>query len=155
MGFGSILALMTALTLLAPPALAQTPRTSTMPPGTQNPALVQPQAVAPAPIQLAPPSPPIAAPGSPSSPGLSVVPGTAGGLCECLIDHDPSHPTWDKTRMHQRCLGSVDACQAACNTERFYSFIPHATFTCPGNPGEASGHIAMNLRPALLRLSAR
>jgi hypothetical protein len=107
-------------------------------------------------VQLVPPSAPIAPPpNAPTSPGALVVPGGAGGLCECLVDHDPSHPTWDKTRMHQRCLGSVDACQAACNTERFYSFIPHATYTCPGNPGDVTGHIAMNLRPALRLLGSR
>jgi hypothetical protein len=149
MGRGSIFALAATLALLAPPALAQAPGANSMPAGTQNPALAHPQPVAPAPVQLAPPSPPVAPPNAPTSPGALIVPGGAGGLCECLVDHDPSHPTWDKTRMHQRCLGSVDACQAACNTEQFYSFIPHATYTCPGNPGEPTGHIAMNMRPAL------
>jgi hypothetical protein len=156
MGRGSIFALAATLTLLAQPALAQTPGASSMPAGTQNPALAQPQLVAPAPVQLAPPPRPAAPPPStPTSPGALIVPGAAGGLCECLVDHDPSHPVYDKTRMHQRCLGSADACQAACNTERFYSFIPHATYTCPGNPGDATGHIAMNMRPALRLLGGR
>jgi hypothetical protein len=158
MGRGSILALTAILALLPQPGFAQTPGASSRPAGTQNPAVVQPQLVTPAPVQLAPPAPPIAVPPggpTPNSHGALVVPGGAGGLCECLIDHDPAHPTWDKTRMHQRCLGSVDACQAACNTERFYSFVPHATYTCPSNPGEAGGHIAMNMQPVLRRLSAR
>jgi hypothetical protein len=156
MGRGLILALAATLALLAQPALAQTPAARSMPAGTQNPALAQPQLVAPAPVQLVPPSPPITPPPSaPTSPGALIVPGGAGGLCECLIDHDPSHPTWDKTRMQQRCLASADACQAVCNTERFYSFIPHATYTCPGNPGDATGHIAMNMQPAMRLLSRR
>jgi hypothetical protein len=139
---------------------AQTPSASAtppapMPPGTQNPALAQPQLVAPPPVQLVPPSEPAAPPSAPLSPGALITPGGAGGLCECLVDHDPSHPTYDKTRMTQHCLVSVDACQAACNTEQFYSFIPHATYTCPINPGDASGHIAMNMRPTFRLLGAR
>jgi hypothetical protein len=155
MGRGSIFVLVATLALLTAPALAQTPGANSMPAGTQNPALAQPQLVAPAPAQLAPPSPAVAPPSAPTSPSALITPGGAGGLCECLVDHDPSHPTWDKTRMHQRCLGSVDACQAACNTEQFYSFIPHATYTCPVNPGEATGHIAMNMQPALRLLTGR
>jgi hypothetical protein len=155
MGRGWTFVLAAALTLLALSASAQTPNANPMPPGTQNPALVQPQLVAPPPAQLVPP-PQLGGPSrSPTSSGALTVPGGAGGLCECLVDHDPSHPTYDKTRLLQRCLVSVDACQAACNSERFYSFIPHATYSCPGNPGEASGHIAMNMRPAPRLLSAR
>ena len=155
MGRGLIFALAAMLSLLVQPALAQTPGASSRPAGTQNPALAQPQPIAPAPVQLAPPSPPLASPSAPISPGALIVPGGAGGLCECLMDHDPAHPTWDQTRMHQRCLASVDACQAACNTERFYSFVPHATYTCPGSPGNATGHIAMNTQPALRLLASR
>jgi hypothetical protein len=156
MGRGSIFALAAMLTLLVLPAWAQMPSANSMPAGTQNPAVVQPQMTAPAPVRPAPPSQPAAPQATaPASPDALIGPGSAGGLCECLIDHDPSHPTWDKTRMHQRCMGSVDACRAACNTERFYSFIPHATYTCPGNPGDTTGHIAMNMRPALRLLAAR
>jgi hypothetical protein len=156
MGRGLIFAVAAMLVFVAQPLLAQSPGARSMPAGTQNPALAQPQLVAPAPVQLVPPSPPIAPPPSaPTSSGAMIIPGGAGGLCECLIDHDPSHPTWDKTRMQQRCLASADACQAACNTERFYSFIPHATYTCPGSPGEATGHIAMNMQPTLRLLARR
>jgi hypothetical protein len=155
MGREWIFALAATLTLLAQPVLAQTPSANPMPPGTQNPALAQPQLVAPPPAQLGSPPRSAAPPSGPTSPGALIVPGGAGGLCECLVDHDPSHPTYDKTKLLQRCLVSVDACQAACNTDHYYSFVPNATYTCPGNPGEASGHIAMNTRPALRLLSAR
>ncbi|HWB50994.1 MAG TPA: hypothetical protein VG651_17920 [Stellaceae bacterium] len=121
------------------PALAQTASSTTMPAGTQNPAVVQPHLVAPPELvpppapQPAPAAPPSDAPPSPSS---LIIPGGAGGLCECLINHDPSLTVFDKTKMHQTCLASAEACQALCNTPRFFSFVPHAVFTCPGRPGE-------------------
>jgi hypothetical protein len=97
-------------------------------------------------------------PGGPQpdqSPASMIVPGGAGGLCECLINHDPSIPVLDKTRIHRSCLASVDACQAACNTDHYYSFVPHAVFTCPGRPDQETGHIALNTRSAVRRLGER
>jgi hypothetical protein len=155
---------LTALAVLAlQPAFAQTP--STMPPGTQNPALAQPRLVAP-PVQLVqPPRPgpqPLPAgpqPGSPqpdaSSPSALITPGGAGGLCECLNSHALSASIFDKTRLHQRCLTSAEACQAACNTQYLFSFVPHSIFTCPVRPGEEVGHVAMNTRPSARQLGAR
>jgi hypothetical protein len=62
---------------------------------------------------------------------------------------------FDKTKMHQTCLGSPEACQAACQTDHYYSFVPHAIYTCPGPSGPATGHIAMNTRPVVRLLSRR
>jgi hypothetical protein len=140
------------------PANAQTP-SSSMPAGTQNPALAQPQLVAPPPVRLMQPAPQPGGPQpggpTPDSPnaGVLITPGGAGGLCECLNSHNLSASVFDKTKMHQVCLGSVDACQAACNTQYLFSFVPHAIYTCPGRPEE--GHVAMNAQPSVRLLSAR
>ncbi|HWD59066.1 MAG TPA: hypothetical protein VG308_12340 [Stellaceae bacterium] len=179
-----------AAMLAVQPALAQTP-SSTLPAGAQNPALQQPQLVAPpTPVLVQPPRPAAAQQGgpqpqqtaqpqlvpglqpqqtmttapastgqpgpTPTSPSALIIPGGAGGLCECLINHDPGVPPLDKTRMHQTCLASVDACQSACNSGHFYSFVPHAAWTCPGPPnGQPGGHIALLSRPAPRLLAAR
>lgn len=82
-----------------------------------------------------------------------MVPGGAGGFCECLINHDAGLSVFDKTKMHQACLANVEACQAVCNTQRFFSFIPNAVYTCPGRRDEP-GHVAMNTRPAARLLTA-
>jgi len=135
-----------------------------MPPGTQNPALVQPRLVQPPqPVLVQPPqpqaqpiAPPLAAPPpAAASPSALIIPGGAGGLCECLNSHSLSATEFDKTHLHQSCLVSADACQAACNTANLYSYVPHAIYTCPGRPGEDLGHVAMNMRPSTRRLSAR
>src|ERR1700737_5149332 len=93
------------------PALAQSPSTTTMPPGAQNPAIAQPRLVAPPPpAQLIPPPPlpaPTAGPQPDAGPSALIIPGGAGGLCECLNGHNLSASVFDKTKMHQRCLGSV------------------------------------------------
>lgn len=89
------------------------------------------------------------------APSALIGPEGAGGLCECLINHDPKLSVFDKTKMHQRCMGSPEACRAACETDRYFSFVPHAIFTCPGPSGPATGHIAMNTRPAVRLLSRR
>lgn len=188
------LSLSALLALTLRPALAQSPGAATMPPGTQNPALVQPQLVQPpgGPLsQVAPqpsgytsgPQPSTAQPSgytpgpqpsgyqpgpqpsgfqpgpTPSNPAPSALigPDGAGGLCECLINHDPNISPFDKTKMHLGCKDSPDACRAACQTDRYFSFVPHAVFSCPGPGGPATGHIALNTRPAvrLLSLSQR
>ena len=136
------------------PSFAQTP--STAPAGTQNPALAQPRLVAPpAVLTLPPPPAQAAAPARPEagSPASQIIPGGAGGLCECLISHDPHLSPLEKNRMHQSCTGSADACQAACNTQTFFSWTPHANFSCPVGPG--GNHVALNTRPSVLRLSAK
>ena len=171
------------LALTLQPAVAQSPGASTMPPGTQNPALVQPRLVQPpgGPLpQSAPqpgayqpgpqpsgyqpgPQPSAAQPGgfqpgpTPNNPAPSALigPDGAGGLCECLINHDPNVPAFDKTKMHQSCLGSPEACQATCQTDHYYSFVPHAIYTCPGPNGPMTGHIALNMRSAVRLLSRR
>lgn len=225
------LVLSAALALTLQPAVAQSPGAATMPPGTQNPALVQPRLV-PAPGgPLAPTAPqpsgyqpgpqpgsyqpgpqpsgyqpgpqpssyqpgpqPTSAPAAPQpggvqpgpqpggyppapqpssfqpgpppggyqpgptpdspSAGTLDVPGGAAGLCECLINHDPSLSVFDKTKMHQSCLGSVAACQAACQTDHYYSFVPRAIYTCPLRP-EKPGNLALNVQPAVRYLSRR
>lgn len=154
-------ALAVALVLTLRPALAQqSPGAATMPAGTQNPALVQPQLVTPYRAGPQPGSPATGAtqPGpTPNEPAPSALigPDATGGLCECLINHDPNLPPYDKTKIHRSCSPSPGACQAACNTEKYYSFVPHAIFSCPGHPGEPGSHIAMNLRPAVRYLSRR
>jgi hypothetical protein len=142
--------------LVIQPALAQTPSTSTMPAGTQNPAVAQPRLVAPPPVQLTPPPPaqPAAPPSDAASPASMIIPGGAGGLCECLINHDPALSVFDKTKMHQTCLASVEACQAVCNTPRYFSFVPHAVYTCPGRPGEEVRPVAAARDRSPLRLAA-
>ena len=92
-------------------------------------------------------------PDSPSA-GVLAVPGGAGGLCECLIGHDRSLAALDKTKMHQTCLGNVAACQAACQTDHAYSFVPHAVYTCPLQP-EKPGNVALNDQSAVRYLSHR
>ena len=154
MSLGSKLAIGAAFALMLQPALAQTPSPPSMPVGTQNPALAQPQLAAPAPVQLTP-QPPAAPQPDAASPSSMIIPGGAGGLCECLINHDASLSVFDKTKMHQACLASVDACRAACNTDHYYSFVPHAVFTCPVRPDQDTGHIAMNTRPAVRLLGPR
>jgi len=153
------LVLSTVLVLALEPAFAQStaqsPGAATMPPGAQNPAVVQPTMIPPAQLtpQPAPaqPAPPPAPAQTPESPTALITPDTAaGGLCECLINHDPHLPVYDKTKMHQRCLGSPEACQAECQTDRYFSFVPHAIYTCPGPTPPETGHIAMNSRPPLL-----
>ena len=147
------------VTLALHPALAQTPAIS-IPPCAQTPARAQPPLVAPAPVQLVPPAlqPAAPQPGGPTpdspSAGLPIIPGGAGGLCVCLVSHNLSASVFDKTKMHQTCLSSADACQAACNTQYLFSFVPHSTFTCPGRP-EETGHVAMNTSPTVRLLSAR
>jgi hypothetical protein len=144
------------LALAVQPAFAQAPITP-MPPGAQNPAVAQPRLVAPPPMLTQPGPQPTAQPAGPQpgSPSALIVPGGAGGLCECLNSHNLSAAAFDKTHLHQSCLGSVDACQAACNTQYLFSFVPHAPFTCPGRPGEELGKVAVNARPSVLLLSQR
>ena len=147
------------LALTLRPALAQMPGTSTVPAGTQNPALAQPRLNPPPagqPTQPAPEQPAAAPQRDAASRGSMIIPGGAAGLCECLVNHDPAVPVLDITKMHQTCLASVDACQAACNTDHYYSFVPHAVNTCPTRPGEETGgHIAMNTRATIWLLSRR
>jgi hypothetical protein len=156
LGFVFALAAMAALAMQ--PAFAQSSGGSTMPAGTQNPAVAQPRLVAPAELtarpQPAATSPQPAAGPQPDdpSPASMIIPGGAGGLCECLINHDPGVPMLDKNRMHQACLASVEACQAVCNSPRVYSFVPHAVYSCPGRPGEASRPVAANDR-SVVRLA--
>ena len=88
------------------------------------------------------------------APSALIGPDNAGGLCECLIDHDPNLPNYDKTKIRRSCSPSPDACQSACNTGKYYSFVPHAVFSCPGQP-EPNGHIAMNFSPAWRLLGRR
>jgi hypothetical protein len=152
-----------ALVLALRPTLAQSPGAATMPPGTQNPALVQPQMTPP--VQLTPQPiviPPAGAPqpgaaSPPSAPSALITPdgSGAGGLCECLVNHDTKLPVLDKTKMHWRCVGSPEACQQECQTDRYFSFVPHAIGTCPSPSGPAAGHIALSSRPVLLLLSRR
>lgn len=161
-------ALAAALTLALQSAFAQTSGTSSMPPGTQNPALAQPRLVQPP--QLVQPYQPGPQPGAPApsagvqpfqpgpqpgqpAPSALIGPGGAGGLCECLNSHVLSAEAFDKTHLHQSCLASADACQTSCNTQNLYSFVPHAIYTCPGRPEE--GHIAMNTRRSTRLLGAR
>ena len=160
LGFVFALAAVAALTVL--PAFAQSPGGSTMPAGTQNPAVAQPRLVAPPelmarPQPIAPSSLPAAAGPQPDepSPASMIIPGGAGGLCECLINHDPSVPALDKNRMHQACLASVEACQAVCNSPRVYSFVPHAVYSCPGRPGEESRPVAANNRSVVRLVASR
>jgi hypothetical protein len=142
------------------PALAQSPGASMMPIGAQNPAVTQPPPIAPRTPVVLPPSTTVvpqepAPPPANQSPASMIIPGGAAGLCECLINHDPSAPAFDKTKMHQSCLASVDACQAACNSDHYYTFVPHAAFTCPAHPTPETGHIALNARSAVRPLSER
>lgn len=145
--------------LMLPSAFAQAPSAGALPPGAQNPALVQPQLAAPPSAPSATAAQPVVQPPPASdstSPSALIVPGGAGGLCECLINHDaPGQRQFDKTRMHQSCLANVDACQAACNTDHYYSFVPHANYTCPARPDQGTGHIAMNALPAMRLLGRR
>lgn len=162
MRLGLVFALATMTALAAPPAFAQSSGTSTMPAGTQNPALAQPRLVAPPPQLLSPLAPQSAAqpavagpqPDAPS-PASMIIPGGAGGLCECLINHDPGVPALDKNKMHQACLVSVEACQAVCNSPRVYSFVPHAIYSCPGRPGEVSRPVAANDRSPVRLATSR
>jgi hypothetical protein len=145
------------LALALQPAFAQPPSAVTLPPGAQNPALAQPQMVSPLlPQQQQQPAAPQS--GQTSNPPASSAltsPDGAGGLCECLINHDPNLPPYDKTKIHRSCTESPGACQAACNTEKYYSFVPHAVFSCPVQPGEPGAHVAMNLTRAVRLLSRR
>jgi hypothetical protein len=154
-----------ALVFALRPTLAQSPGAATMPPGTQNPALVQPQMTPP--VRLMPQSQPIVIPpagapqpGSaptPSLPSALIAPDSTDstGLCECLVNHGTKTSVLDKSKMHRHCVSSPEACQQECQTDRYFSFVPHATGTCPSPPGPAAGHIAMNDRPALLLSSRR
>lgn len=173
---GFKIALAALLILAAEPAFAQTAGT-TMPPGTQNPAVAQPRLVAPPqsvlsqPAQNYQPGPQPGGPPQPSgsqpsqayqpgpqpgepSPGALIVPGDAGGLCECVVNHDRAVSPFDKTKMHQSCLASVAACQSACNTDHSFSFVPHAIYTCPGG-GEGTGRVAASASPVRRLASAR
>ncbi len=173
-----MLVLSAMLALALQPAFAQSPGAATMPPGTQNPALAQPRLIippggplsqpAPQPNSTQPgPQPTGAQPGpqpsnfqpgpTPNQPAPSALigPGDTQGLCECLIYQDPNLPPYDKTKIHRSCSPSPDSCQAACNSGKYFSFVPHAIFSCPGQPGEPNGHIAMNFSPALRLLSRR
>ena len=153
------------LVLALRPTLAQSPGAVTMPPGTQNPALVQPQMTPP--VRLTPQSPPIVIPpagapqpGSappPASPSALMAPdGTdTSGLCECLVNHDTKISALDKSKMRRHCVSSPEACQQECQTDRYFSFVPHAAGTCPSPPGPAAGHVAINDRPTLLLSSRR
>ncbi|HTW51939.1 MAG TPA: hypothetical protein VME45_08610 [Stellaceae bacterium] len=152
-----------ALALTLQPAFAQSPSASTMPPGTQNPAIAQPHLVTPPGGPVASPTtsaqpeaPPAATPEQPAS-SASVTPDAtgAGGLCQCLTNQGPKVPPLDQTQMHQSCRVSVEACQTECQTDHYYSWVPHAVFTCPGPSTPAPGHIAMSRRPAMLLLSRR
>ena len=168
-----------ALALTLQPAFAQSPGASTMPPGTQNPAVVQPHLV-PAPggplSPVASPQPqstgaqpnnaqsavqpasaqPGATPDQTGSSALVTPDATgAGGLCQCLTTQGPHVSPFDQTQMHQSCRDSVEACQTECQTDHDYSWVPHAVFTCPGPTTPAPGHIAMSRRPAILMLSRR
>lgn len=152
--FMFVLAAMAALALQ--PARAQTPSGSTIPPGTQNPALAQPRLVAPPqPSLILPSAQPATPPAEAASPSSLIIPGGAGGLCECLLSHDPALSVFDKTKMHQACLASVEACQAVCNTPHSFSFVPHAVYTCPGRPGEESRPVAGNNRRSVRLAAAR
>jgi hypothetical protein len=145
------------------PALAQqSPGAATMPPGTQNPALAQPQMASPlipgtrtnaAQPSGTPPSPG-AAPGT-AAPSADTTPTGAAGLCQCLISQGPNVPPLDQTKLHLSCSASVGACQAACNTDKSFAFIPEAAFSCPGQPQEQNGHIVMNFTPVTRLLSRR
>jgi hypothetical protein len=157
MRLGLVFALATMAALALQPAFAQSSAGGTMPAGTQNPAVAQPRLVAPP--QLTSPSAPPLAPAGPQpdapSPASMIVPGGAGGLCECLITHDQGVSPFDKTKMHQACLVSVEACQAVCNSPRVFSFVPHAVYTCPGTPGEGSRPVAANPRSAVRLATSR
>jgi hypothetical protein len=151
MRLGFVVALAMAV-LVWRPALAQS-SSGTMPAGTQNPAVAQPRLVAPPQLVTPPAAQPAAAVPQPDEPSPSsmINPGGPGGLCECLVNHDPGAPPLDKNRMHQACLASVEACQAVCNSPRVFSFVPHAVYSCPGRPGEGSRPVAANR--SLLRLA--
>ena len=84
-----------------------------------------------------------------------IIPGGAGGLCECVISHEPGAPALDQSKMHQACLASVEACQAVCNSPRVYSFVPHAAYSCPGRPGESSTPVAANRRSVVRLATSR
>jgi len=158
------LALAAVLILALQPAYAQSPGAESMPPGAQNPALVQPRLVPPPQPMLGQPAQPgpqptAAAPtgpqpGSPSA-GALIVPGGAGGLCECLNSHNLSAAAFDKTHLHQSCLASAEVCQARCNTKYLFSFVPRAIYTCPGRPEEDVARVASNERPTSRMLGLR
>jgi hypothetical protein len=147
MRLGFVFGLAAVGMLALQPAFAQSSG-GTMPAGTQNPAVAQPRLIAP-PELISRPSPQ-PAPAGPQpdapSPSSMTLPGGAGGLCECLINHDPGAPAFDKSKMHQACLVSVDACQAVCNSPRVFSFVPQAVYSCPGRPDESSRPVAANER---------
>jgi hypothetical protein len=149
--FKFALAVLTVLALQ--PAFAQTPSSSTMPAGTQNPAIAQPRLVVPPQPVLSSPPPVEPQSDAPASPSSLIIPGGAGGLCECLVSQDQSETAFDRSKMHQTCLASVDACQAVCNTPHSYSFVPHAMYTCPGPPGGEPRPVAASDRRTV-RLAA-
>jgi hypothetical protein len=139
------------------PQLAQPYQPGPQPGGTAaapQPQLAQPYQPGPQPGAAQPgPTQPGPTPNEPA-PSALISPDGTGGLCECLISHDPSLSVFDKSRMHQSCLASVDACQAACNTQRYFSFVPHAIFTCPGRSIERNS-VAANTNTAGRRLLAQ
>jgi hypothetical protein len=163
MRLGSVFAAAAMAALALQPAFAQSGGGS-MPAGTQNPAAAQPRLVTPAQL-VAPPqpvwlSPGQAAPAEPqpdaSSPSSMIIPGGAGGLCECpIISHEPGAPVLDQSKIHLACLASVEACQAVCNSPRVFSFVPHAVYSCPGRPGEASTPVATNRRGVVRLATSR
>lgn len=154
-----------ALALTLQPAFAQSPSASTMPPGTQNPAIAQPHLVQPPGGPLPPVASPQPASATPDAAPPTDQPGSsalvapdatgAGGLCQCLTNEGPKVSPSNQTQMLQSCRESVAACQTECQTDHAYSWVPHAVFTCPGPSTPAPGHIAMSRRPSVLLLSRR
>ena len=100
-----------------------------------NGAVAQNPAPAPPTAQIAPLPPPMPA-----------FPEDGTGLCQCsdLTRDAPKSDHPDTHELGLKCMATVDECKSACGVTRFYSYVPHAGFSCPLTPGEAVRPVALN-----------
>jgi hypothetical protein len=155
------LAFAIALLLGLHQAQAQTSPASP-PPGAADPTRSPPAQLVPPPRTLIPPAQPAPATPAAATPAPEAAPSTPSalvpedtGLCQCLHRAGSTQPQPDETRLELQCLTGVAQCTAACQTTTNYSFVPHASLSCPTGPQGVAGHVAMNRRPATRLLSAR
>jgi hypothetical protein len=73
----------------------------------------------------------------------------SGGLCQCLsrgLTTTKISQPYENNVLGLRCLTAVEDCKSLCQTESNFSFVPHAQFSCRGQPGETTAKVAFNTR---------
>lgn len=90
---------------------------------------------------------------TPLRPSLPAWP-DGGGLCQCGYLGGNAVTTdrpFEKDHLGLRCMTAVEQCKSACGGSGDFRYVPHAGFSCPLQPGETVGPVALNTRRTGLR----